>query len=603
MILYNGIINIYKEAGFTSHDVVAKLRGILGQKKIGHTGTLDPDAVGVLPVCLGKATKLCDLIADKSKEYQCVMELGVTTDTEDRTGEVLTQKEITASEDEICQIIYSFQGAYNQVPPMYSALKVNGRKLYELAREGKVIERKAREVVIHSIDILAINLPFVTMNIHCSKGTYIRSLCRDIGGKLGCGACMKSLQRTRVNQFTIDDALTLEQVETLRDKQALHTVIRSVESMFPEYPEVVVKPEFHVLVHNGNPFSPNILTEKKPLIDKEPILVYDSDGMFIGIYEYHKSTKQYQPVKLFFIKYEKELQWKNSGVVIGKFEGMHLGHQALLKKLESSHVDTKIMFTFAQNPGIVLHNQQKTILTNMERRRFVEHHVDQLIEYPFDEAVRHIRPLDFIKRILVEQLDAKKIIVGDDFRFGYQRQGDVALLKEYESIYDYETIVIPQVIYKDKPISSTRIKATLDQGEIEEANRMLGYCFYVEGNVIKGNQIGRTLGVPTANLLPEDEKYLPPNGVYFSRVLLGSEEFYGITNIGNKPTIIGERPKNVETHIFNFDRDIYGQHIRVELLSFERPEMKYESLDQLKQQLQKDIFFGTEKYQKIVLDK
>ena len=197
--MIHGIINVYKEKGFTSHDVVAKLRGIVGQKKIGHTGTLDPDATGVLPVCLGKATKLCDLLTDKNKTYEAVLLLGKTTDTQDITGEVLEEKSTEAlTEEKVREAIEGFIGDYEQIPPMYSALKVNGKKLYELAREGKVIERKARLVKILDIQILEIDLPKVRMEVSCSKGTYIRTLCHDIGEKLGCGGCMESLIRTRV---------------------------------------------------------------------------------------------------------------------------------------------------------------------------------------------------------------------------------------------------------------------------------------------------------------------------------------------------------------------------------------------------------------------
>ena len=189
--MIRGIINVYKEKGFTSHDVVAKLRGIVGQKKIGHTGTLDPDATGVLPVCLGKATKLCDLLTDKNKTYEAVLLLGKTTDTQDITGEVLEEKSTEAlTEEKVREAIEGFIGDYEQIPPMYSALKVNGKKLYELAREGKVIERKARLVKILDIQILEIDLPKVRMEVSCSKGTYIRTLCHDIGEKLGCGGCM-----------------------------------------------------------------------------------------------------------------------------------------------------------------------------------------------------------------------------------------------------------------------------------------------------------------------------------------------------------------------------------------------------------------------------
>lgn len=212
----NGIINVYKEKGFTSHDVVAKLRGILHMKKIGHTGTLDPDAVGVLPVCLGKGTGLCSMITDWTKTYEAVMLLGTVTDTQDTSGTVLKTREVNVTKRQILEVCSSFEGEYDQIPPMYSALKVNGKKLYELARAGVEVERKPRRIKINSLRVNDINLEddikTVTITVDCSKGTYIRTLCQDIGEKLGCGACMMELIRTRVGDFLIDDTLTLNQI-------------------------------------------------------------------------------------------------------------------------------------------------------------------------------------------------------------------------------------------------------------------------------------------------------------------------------------------------------------------------------------------------------
>ena len=232
----DGIINVYKEPGFTSHDVVAKLRGILHMKKIGHTGTLDPDAQGVLPVCLGKATKLCGMITDWGKTYEAVMLLGKTTDTQDISGSVLSVSEVNADERKIIDVIISFVGGYEQVPPMYSALKHNGKKLYELARQGIEVERKSRHVDIGFIKINEMNLSddekTVTFTVACSKGTYIRTLIDDIGKKLGCGACMLSLKRTRVGQFEIDDSLTLNQISEQTNYQTKFSLAKAFKKHF-----------------------------------------------------------------------------------------------------------------------------------------------------------------------------------------------------------------------------------------------------------------------------------------------------------------------------------------------------------------------------------
>ena len=244
--MINGIINVYKERGFTSFDVVAKLRGILHERKIGHTGTLDPEATGVLPICIGNATKVCELLTDKDKVYRTVMHLGITTDTQDMTGTVKEDRSREAAllkEQTVEAAILQFVGDYEQIPPMYSALKVNGKKLCDLARAGIEVERKARTVKIFSIEIEKINLPYVTMQVHCSKGTYIRTLCADIGEVLGVGACMESLVRTRVSVFPLEEAHTLAEIEKIRDEGTLEELILPVDRVFEGKTKLTVVPE------------------------------------------------------------------------------------------------------------------------------------------------------------------------------------------------------------------------------------------------------------------------------------------------------------------------------------------------------------------------
>lgn len=296
--MYNGIINIYKEKGFTSHDVVAKMRGICKQKKIGHTGTLDPDAEGVLPVCLGSGTKLCDMLTDKDKEYVAELLLGVETDTQDITGEILRECEPVMDETVVREAVMSFLGEYMQVPPMYSALKVNGKKLYELARAGKEVERQARPVNIHEIEILDMQLPVVKIRVACSKGTYIRTLCADIGNKLGCGGTMKSLLRTKVGIFEVREAITLAELEQIRDSIGIESKLYTVDSVFSELEALHVAEEFCKLLDNGNSFYVNQTIEKKKYSENQWIRVY-GNGRFYGIYAYEQEKHRYKPVKMF----------------------------------------------------------------------------------------------------------------------------------------------------------------------------------------------------------------------------------------------------------------------------------------------------------------
>ena len=315
----NGIINIYKEKGFTSHDVVAKLRGILKMKKMGHTGTLDPEAEGVLPVCLGTATRLCDMLTDKIKEYRVVMRFGIATDTEDMTGEIIEEIPVKAGETELRAVLPTFLGKQEQIPPMYSAIKVDGKKLYELAREGKVIERKERPIIIHDILLHSVKTDTVgslheaELTVVCGKGTYIRSLCRDIGKALGTCACMKSLLRTRSGNCYLDNSLKLSEVEALRDAGTLDEHIVTVEQVFEECKAFQMKPEWDKLLLNGNHINEQDCFELKAQeftnveyfdntkntmeFPDDWYRAYDSTGRFLGLYE--KNGKKYVPVKMF----------------------------------------------------------------------------------------------------------------------------------------------------------------------------------------------------------------------------------------------------------------------------------------------------------------
>ena len=293
----DGVIVIRKEKGFTSHDVVAKLRGILHMKKIGHTGTLDPDAEGVLPVALGKETRQVDMITDKEKTYEAVMRLGVVTDTQDMSGTVLSQvSELNITEEELRTVIASFVGDYMQVPPMYSALKVNGKKLYELAREGKTVERKARPGCVYEIEILEMKLPLVRFSDTCSKGTYIRTLCHDIGQKLGCGACMEELTRTASGEYRWEDSITLDQVQKEMEEGILEQRILSVSEVLKAYPQIRCNKFGDRLLLNGNAL-PDTMTETQS--KKGWVRMCTSEGVFLGIYEWDNKKHRYQPQKMF----------------------------------------------------------------------------------------------------------------------------------------------------------------------------------------------------------------------------------------------------------------------------------------------------------------
>lgn len=280
-----GVINIYKEKGFTSHDVVNIVRKYLGRIKTGHTGTLDPDAEGVLPICVGKATKLADYIAADIKEYKAEITLGISTTTEDISGDVVDKKDVKASEKEIIDAISSFVGEYNQTPPMYSAIKVNGKKLYELAREGKEIERKTRLINIFEIrDIKALGNNKFEFFVLCSKGTYIRTLCKDIGDKLGCGGCMSELTRTRSGNFYIENSVKIDEFKNIVAENRLNEILLPVENVLESYELVHICQSAEKFLVNGNKINIEFIQEKD-IIQGQKVKAMDWNNRIVGVYE------------------------------------------------------------------------------------------------------------------------------------------------------------------------------------------------------------------------------------------------------------------------------------------------------------------------------
>ena len=273
----NGVINVYKSEGITSFDVVWKIRKLAHTKKVGHTGTLDPEASGVLPICIGKSTKLVDYIMDGTKEYKALLRLGITTDTYDREGRILSEMEVICDENQVIKVINSFIGDIKQIPPMYSALKVNGVRLYELARKGIEVDRKERSIHIYNIKILKMDLPYVSMLIECSKGTYIRSLCYDIGNQLGCGGAMWALERTRSGVFKKDEAVLLENLTENNIEQHL----TSMEEALSSFKSISFNDDYKKYLLNGVPIDASNVNDS--LTKEELYKVYLNSVGFLGI--------------------------------------------------------------------------------------------------------------------------------------------------------------------------------------------------------------------------------------------------------------------------------------------------------------------------------
>lgn len=287
--MISGVINVRKEKGMTSFGVVARLRRIFGQKKIGHTGTLDPDAEGVLPVCLGRATHLVEDLSYGTKTYRAVLLLGKETDTQDVTGTVLCEKPVDLCEETVRKTILSFSGKQKQVPPMYSAVKVHGQKLVDLARKGIEVRRKERDVEFSDIRILSVDLPCVTFEVTVTHGTYIRTLCHDIGRKLGTGGCMQSLIRLRVEEFTLEDALTLDQIAAKKEEEdrlgrCEYSFVRRIDSFYRDKIPFHVPEDLKALAINGNSLPVTSIEGASEIADGVKVRLYTPEDDFLGIY-------------------------------------------------------------------------------------------------------------------------------------------------------------------------------------------------------------------------------------------------------------------------------------------------------------------------------
>lgn len=281
----SGFINIYKEKGFTSHDVVNIVRKKLGKIKTGHTGTLDPNAMGVLPICIGKATKLSEYIASSIKEYKAIVTLGTTTTTQDNIGNIVEEKKVTCTKADIINVINLFKGDLMQTPPMYSAIKINGKKLYELARAGQEIERKQRKITIYNIKVTKfIDTKNFEITVLCSKGTYIRTLCNDIGNKLGCGAHMSFLLRTRTGNFYIKNSIKLESLDKILEENRLKDILIPIDNILLDYKKFIVYNKANKFLYNGNKISFNYIKNKQNLKQNEKVVIYDESNNIVGIY-------------------------------------------------------------------------------------------------------------------------------------------------------------------------------------------------------------------------------------------------------------------------------------------------------------------------------
>lgn len=528
---YTGFLNVYKEKGMTSMQVCARIRRILNVDKAGHAGTLDPMAEGVLPVALGRATKSVAEVGDGTKIYEAGMLLGKVTDTQDITGNVLSSYEgELPKEEEIRDAIMSFMGGYDQLTPMYSARQVDGRRLYDIARSGESVERSSKKVYILDLSVKSINLPHVVFTVKCSKGTYVRTLCNDIGEALGCGACMESLKRTAVGDFLIEDTLSLSDIEMLHEEGRIDSILR------------VIAP---------------------------------------------------------------------TAVSIGKFDGTHVGHQALLKELRKKAEKHRL-----RSLVLIIEPDGKTVEEKEERREtLLSMGIDYVIELPLTKELMSMSAGAFLSEILIKKLNMKYLVGGKDISFGYEKTGNAEFLKAHAAEYGFHYKLIDKIKMTggDSEISSTLLREELTEGNMEAVTEIMGHPYFFKGEVVRGRHLGTdVLGVSTMNLTVPESIETPPYGVYAVKITVKGKEdkqvrndhtapkdknsavMYGIADLGRKPSVNdGNDPVSLEAHAFTENGeafDAYGKTVKVELLHFIRPERKFDSLSELREQLtEKDI--------------
>ena len=656
----NGIIIVDKPAGWTSHDIVAKLRGALKTKRVGHGGTLDPMATGVLPIFVGRATRAAEFCENSEKEYVAGIKFGIVTDTQDTTGKTLSTCDSAVSMEELLAVIPHFLHAQKQIPPMYSAIKIGGKKLYELARRGEEVERPARDIFISEIevlgeawtgaggrpyrlaqggsaDVLSSDSPIASclLRVVCSKGTYIRTLCNDIGAALGCGAAMSQLRRGRVGEFSLDMAHTLDEVLEAAASGDFCSVFLPVDTLFSKYPAIVLDEAGTQKCRNG------ALCHMAGVADGK-CRVYGYDGEFLAFGE--ASNCDVRTVKSFFevggvaaakkggdtglpiVQGEANRPFasaKRRVIALGFFDGMHLGHSALMKKVREAGrakglTPSAIIFdahpaNVARGTAIALINSpvDKTWLI---RRRFG---IDDTVFLHFDKATSQI-PWDKFIEYLADELGARHLVAGVDFKFGKERVGNRELLERKCKQMGIGCDIIPEVNYDGAAVSSTQIRSLIASGDIGRANALLGHPHILSDIVRKGYRLGSKLGKPTINMRFGDGVLVPAHGVYATKVFIDEGEHFahcfcnteldgnkpnsakysalnacvfgalGVTNIGERPTVDDSGEITAETHILNFSGNLYGRRVRVEFHEFLRPEFKFNGVEELKAQIQRD---------------
>ncbi|MEG1821313.1 MAG: bifunctional riboflavin kinase/FAD synthetase [Clostridiales bacterium] len=611
----DGFININKPKDFTSHDVVSVLKRSFRGIKIGHGGTLDPDATGVLPICLGKGTKLQDYVMGQQKKYRAEIIFGYHSPTLDKDGDYFIYDEnFTLDSDKLNEVLPDFIGEISQIPPMVSAIKKDGVALYKLAQRGIEIPRESRLITIYDIKVgemkKAAPFPTVQLEITCSKGTYIRSLARDLGEALGTKAIIGELERVSTGAFNLENSYTMEEIAAMV-KEGNYSFLLPLDSMLLDINAVTVKDMAEITgVLRGN-----YLSSVANLRVDETVKILDNAGCLLALAKVEDDLS-IKPFKILYDKRKRKQQmqlwndWsdintegKNTAVALGNFDGVHLGHKYLIEHM-ALMAEQKNLFSvvtaFAPHPRDFFNDTcHKYLQTKKDKIDHIANTgADALFLMPFNEDVAKLSPEEFIDDILVAQLHAKSVFVGYNFKFGNGAQGDIKLLQEYGAKKGIEISILDKITYNDNVVSSSEIKQHLAMGDVQMANKLLGYNFKVAGEVVHGQQLGRTIGFPTANIDFSQSILLPQTGIYTTWAKYKGKRHPSVTNIGVRPTVGENLNLTLEVHILDEDPEIYGENLEVTFLNHIRSEEKFPDLNTLKIKIAEDAAIAQEFFDK-----
>ncbi len=576
--MINGFLIINKKKGITSAKVVGIVKHLLysidKNQKLGHCGTLDPDGEGVLPIALGRATRLFDFLLNKTKKYYTEFVFGIETDTLDTSGSVINKSDIIPTLGMVENVAREMMGLSLQTPPMYSARNYKGQRAYDLARNGIKVDLDAKEIEIFSIDdIKELDKGVFSMNITCSAGTYIRSIARDMGEKLGTFGTMSYIKRLKSGVFEIKDSVTIEELGNAED---IKKYILPMEYAVSTVDAVDINRADEVRLLRG--FS--VKTDKpdvdtcKIYIEKELIALGKIENNQLSIKSWLNSRAQRDDAKMV--------------LALGFFDGLHIGHQAILDRAKHLAANGWTYATIFPESIEKLSIKSKKHLFDYNTR------LDAIIKYginPYylpDEEVFYKMSKEAFCTYLKDNFAPSYLVVGENFRFGKNREGDVEFLKDWFSDTKIKVEIVKLVAIDDNIISTSYIKELLSTGEMQKAQSLLKEPYLIKGVTEKGRGDGKKMGVPTLNLSISDTMFLPKLGVYTAIVILNNKHYKAVVNIGSAPTFDVDKII-IETHIIGDVQLEDEVMFEVMPCRFLREIVKFPTKAELIEQITKDI--------------